>query len=110
MLAYYALYLEKVGQGPPEGIIVMDPASGDAMMWDHLSSAWTYDPELAVRFLDNGRNFDRYEPIDRATAEQITPGITSGEPLPDEETIRWVYHVKGIPPEGNELDGTEPIT
>jgi len=53
-----------------------------------------------VRFLDDDRNDARQQSIDRATAERITPGITGGEELPDEETIGWMFQWQGRPPQG----------
>ncbi|WP_346119516.1 hypothetical protein [Micromonospora coerulea] len=69
----------------------MDAAHGHAMLWDHRRRAWTYNPGLAIRLLDDHRNFDRYEEVDRQTADQLVPGVTGGVPLPDEASIRSVF-------------------
>ena len=69
------------------------------MLWDHRAQAWVYNPGLVVRFLDDYRNFERQEEVDRETAERITPDITGGEPLPDEETIAWIFQWRGRPPQ-----------
>lgn len=86
----------------PSGIFVTDDAHGDALLWDHRAKAWVYDPALVVRFLDDYRNWDRYETVDRETAERIVPQVTGGEKLPDEESIRWVFQWKGDPPQNDD--------
>jgi len=35
--------------------------------------------------------------VDRETAERITPAVTGGEGLPDEETIGWIFSRDGRP-------------
>ena len=104
MLNYYAIY-ENSTTEPPVGIIALEPAEGDALIWDHMQEAWSYDPWTAVEFLDDFRNFERYEPISREKAEQITPGIADGEKLPDEETILWIFQWKGEPPQHRPIRG-----
>jgi hypothetical protein len=100
MYHYYATY-KTTARDTPAGIFVMDVAGGHAMLWDHWAGAWVYDPGLVVRFLDDIRNEDRQETIDRSTAERITPSITGGEELPDEDTIAWVFRWEGRPPQGD---------
>ena len=103
MLAYYVLYKVEISQGPPAGIIVLETRHGDAMLWNHLAKAWQYDPATAQRILANPENMDRYQNVDRATAEQVTLVVTKGHaPLPDETTIRWIFDRKGIPQEDDE--------
>lgn len=98
MLEYFATYRNGTTQ-PPTGIIVAEAAQGDFLIWDHRARAWVYDPALAVRYLDDHRNLDKYQNVDRETAERIVPGITGGEKLPDEDSIRWVFQWKGAPPQ-----------
>lgn len=78
----------------------MHEGAGRGILWDHWAKAWVYDPDLIVRYIDDYRNYERYEAIDRATAERITPNITGGEELPDEETIGWMFQWQGRPPQG----------
>ncbi len=101
MLSYYAIYRTSTSE-PPVGIFAMETAQGHALIWDHEERAWAYDPALAVRFLDDPRNWDAYRTVDRETAEQMTPEITGGENLPDEESIRWVFQWKGDPPQNDD--------
>jgi hypothetical protein len=104
MLSYYALYREEAGKGPPAGIIVMDERTGDALMWSHRAGAWRYDPDLAVRWLDDPDNWDRFKPVDRAEAEIVTMVVTRAqEALPDEDTIGWLFQRQGRPPASSDL-------
>lgn len=98
MYSYYALYRSKE-RTTPFGIFVMDHPQGHAMLWDHEAKAWMYDPEIVGRYFeDHGE--DRYQEVDRETAERITPAVTGGEGLPDEETIAWIFSWEGRPPQG----------
>jgi hypothetical protein len=104
MLTYYAIYGFKTGE-PPRGIYVMDWQTEDGLAWNHTSKAWQYDPMRMMEFLLDDQNFDRFEEIDRATAERITLEITKGfEPLPSEETIYWAFQWKGAPPQSGDED------
>jgi hypothetical protein len=100
MYSYYAIYATD-DRGEPAGIIVMDAGPGHALLWDHKLGAWSYNPGLAVGFLDDYRNDDRQERVDRGTAERIAPSITGGEELPDEDTIAWIFRWEGRPPQGD---------
>jgi hypothetical protein len=104
-LIYYAIYDQDTTKPPPRGIFVMEWETDDGLIWNHLSKAWRYDPTLIARFIFDVRNLDRFEEIDRATAEQVTLAITEGRrTLPDEETIRWIFQWKGEPPQSADED------
>ena len=100
MFSYYAIY-NKRDREQPAGIFVMDVHAGHGMLWDHKLKAWSYNPALVVRFLDDDRNDDRWDSVDRSAAERITPQITQGEQLPDEDTIAWIFRWEGRPPQGD---------
>src|SRR5690349_15838308 len=108
MLSYYAIYKHDMADRstePPTGIALLDNGTGDGMIWDHLQKAWIYDPGLIVRFLDDHRNWDRVEEIQREKAEAVTLEVTGGkEGLPDEETIRWIFQWKGNPPQSEDYE------
>jgi hypothetical protein len=99
MYSYYAVY-NKRDRDQVAGLFVMDVRAGHGLLWDHRLKAWSYNPELVLRFLDDDRNDDRWDSVDRAIAERIAPSITGGEELPDEETIAWVFQWRGRPPQG----------
>ncbi|MEU8209376.1 hypothetical protein AB0B85_09265 [Micromonospora sp. NPDC049044] len=82
-LSYYAVWRSDESR-LPVGLFVLDAGQGQALLWDHRRGSWAYDPNLVVRFLDDYRNVDRYENIDRAKAEQIAPIVTGSPGLPDE--------------------------
>jgi hypothetical protein len=86
----------------PAGIAVMEVAEGHALLWSHREKAWAYNPGRVVRFLDDYRNSGRFETVDRETAERVTPQITGGEKLPDEDTIAWVFQWRGEPPQSDD--------
>lgn len=99
MFAYYLTYRDDK-RTTPAGIFVT--GSMGAMLWDHRDKAWSYDPGLVGRFLNSLDNIDRFEVVDRETAERVAPQITGGEKLPDEETIRWIFQWRGNPPQADE--------
>lgn len=86
MLTYYVVYRDE-GKTRPVGIFVMDVVTGAALLWDHRQRAWTYDPSLVVRFLDDYRNSDRYENVARSAVEGLAHTITGGGKLPDEHAL-----------------------
>jgi hypothetical protein len=98
-LVYYLLYKTTVSQPPPTGIVILESRTTDALVWDHLDKAWVYDPELAHEAVFGFENWEKFRAVSRAEAEEATPGITETEPLPDEDTIRWLFHWKGEPPD-----------
>ncbi|MEK8108002.1 hypothetical protein NKG94_28920 [Micromonospora sp. M12] len=64
---------------------------GKAILWDHRSGGWAFDPALVVRFVNDYRNIDRFETVDRATAESVAEAISGGSSLPDEDGIRAMF-------------------
>ncbi|WP_146604001.1 hypothetical protein [Micromonospora deserti] len=66
----------------------MDVAKRAAILWNHRTGNWSYNPSLVVRFLDDYRNIDRYEEVERSVIEGLVEQITGGRPLPDEGVIR----------------------
>ncbi|GAB3945277.1 hypothetical protein [Micromonospora vulcania] len=94
MLTYYAIY-RMDEKGDPAGLFIMDVGFGQAILWDHRAQAWSYDPDLVVRFLDDYRNIDRYRTVDRATAEGVALAVTGGVSLPDEQAIRGMFAAAG---------------
>lgn len=94
-LAYHAIYREQAGVGPPVGLMVADPRTGDGLIWNHRLGGWQYNPGAVAR-----KTFaleqDDVSPVDRAEAERVALKITKGlEVLPDEETIHWIFGWKG---------------
>ncbi|WP_330439831.1 hypothetical protein OHB44_05860 [Micromonospora sp. NBC_00821] len=89
-MSYYVIYRIDEQSGPA-GLFVMDAGPGQAILWDHRSRAWAYDPGLVVRFLDDYRNADRYKNVSRADAEAVVEAVTGGETLPDESSIRAMF-------------------
>jgi hypothetical protein len=99
MYTYYVIYRTEE-KTTPTGVFVRQQGKGHDLIWDHRAKAWVYDPELVARFLGDYDEEDRYQEVDRETAERITPGVTGGEGLPDEETIAWIFRWEGRPPQG----------
>jgi hypothetical protein len=97
-LAYYALYRSCAADPEASGVVVLETETPDALLWDHTQKAWVYNPGAAHRILFKRKNSERIRSVSRAEAEGVTPGITGGELLPDEETIRWLFRWKGEPP------------
>ncbi|RLK25409.1 hypothetical protein DER29_3414 [Micromonospora sp. M71_S20] len=92
MLTYYVIYRDDA-KARPAGIFVMDLATGSAILWNHRKAAWAYDPDLVLRFLDDYRNLDRYENVDRSAVEAVVREVTGGEGLPDEDSIALMLQV-----------------
>jgi hypothetical protein len=90
-LTYYVIYRNDERAGGPAGLFVMDVGEGKAILWDHRSGGWAFDPALVVRFVNDYRNADRYETVDRATAERVAETVSGGAALPDEEGIRALF-------------------
>jgi hypothetical protein len=108
-LDYYAIYefeFDWEKGKPPVGIIVSQRIHAPdwssltyhAMHWSHPERAWVYAPDRCSDFLGRNDNQERQRPVERGEAERITPAITGGEELPDEETIEWIFQWKGQPP------------
>ncbi|GIH06946.1 hypothetical protein Rhe02_50130 [Rhizocola hellebori] len=111
-IEYVAVYNNWVGweKGEaPVGIVVaeriyapdLESLVYHAMHWDHLQQGWVYDPEGNAQYLAEISE-ERIRGIERGEAERVTPGITGGEGLPDEDTIRWIFQWKGAPPQAED--------
>ncbi|MFI1192220.1 hypothetical protein ACH4T9_02915 [Micromonospora sp. NPDC020750] len=88
MLTYYTIYRTEE-KGEAAGLFIMDVDSGDALVWSNRLHEWTYNPGLAVRFLDDYRNFGRYEELGAAEVQPIAERLT-GAALPGEaEVVGW---------------------
>ncbi|MEV4479193.1 hypothetical protein [Micromonospora coxensis] len=80
----------------------MEAATGDALLWDHRKKAWSYNPELVVRFLDDYRNIDRYEEVGREVAERVAALVSGGSSLPAEDAITQRFHEASASPGGSD--------
>lgn len=118
-MQYYALYRTKFGWETgeqPTGIVVDQAKSAPdwtsmvyhAMHWSHYQKAWMYDPRGNADMLSDEDYEDRWRVVSREEAEQITPAITGGEELPDEETIKWIFQWKGEPPQAEDTPDRWP--
>ncbi|MBQ1013546.1 hypothetical protein KBX53_21880 [Micromonospora sp. M51] len=90
-MTYYVIYRNDERVGGPAGLFVMDVGAGSAILWDHRSGRWAFDPALVVRFVNDYRNMDRFETVDRATAERVAETVSGGRALPDEDDIRAMF-------------------
>ncbi|MER7889173.1 hypothetical protein ABTX15_05045 [Micromonospora sp. NPDC094482] len=86
-LAYYLICPESAEESP-RGIFVMDVRSGGAILWNHRGRSWVYDPGLVTRFLDDYRNADRYQSVERQVVQGFVRDITGQTALPDEAAFR----------------------
>ncbi|WP_218106006.1 hypothetical protein [Micromonospora citrea] len=84
-MTYYVIYRDEE-KAKPAGIFVLDTASEAAVLWNHRQGSWTYNSELVARFLDDHRNLDRYENVDRSTVEGLAVLVT-GRELPEEAAL-----------------------
>ncbi|MGA5306691.1 hypothetical protein [Micromonospora taraxaci] len=90
-MTYYVIYRNDEREGGPAGLFVADVGAGKAILWDHRSGGWAFNPALVARFVNDHRNVDRFETVDRLTAERLAEAITGGSPLLDEEAIRAMF-------------------
>lgn len=104
MIVYYALFKQDKDVGPAVGLIIMEVTTGDAVFWDHSRKGWVYDPELAIRTLDEPKNWRRVKETSRDEAEIRVMEVTRANPvpLPDEETIRWMFAARGNPTQSDD--------
>jgi (2Fe-2S) ferredoxin len=91
LLTYYVIYRNDERAGGPAGLFVMDSGVGKAILWDHRAREWAVDTGLVVRFVDDYRNIDRYETVERAEAEAVAEVVTGGGRLPDEDRIHALF-------------------
>lgn len=99
-MTYYVIYRNDEKEGGPAGLFVADVGTGNAILWDHRSGGWAFDPDLVARFVNDYRNGDRFEAVNRSTAESVAEAITGGSPLLDEDGIRAMFP--------SDTDGTGP--
>ncbi|MFG1884929.1 hypothetical protein [Micromonospora sp. NPDC049102] len=90
-MTYYVIYRNDERVGGPAGLFVMDSGAGKAVLWDHRAREWAVDTGLVVRFVNDDRNIDRYETVDRAEAEGVAAVVTGGGRLPDEDRIHALF-------------------
>lgn len=111
-IEYTAIYTNYLGWergDEPVGIVVVQKIHAPdwssmvyhAMHWSHYQQGWVYDPTGNSRYLAE-EDEDRLRNIEREEAERVTPGITGGEGLPDEDTVRWIFQWKGAPPQAED--------
>ncbi|MEH1054617.1 hypothetical protein V6U89_05320 [Micromonospora sp. CPCC 206171] len=94
MLTYYVLYRDEE-RTKPSGVFVVDEAKGHAVIWDHRQGCWSYNPDLAFRFLADYRNIDRFNTLDRAAMERVAVQVTGGSALPSSEAIKRMFEAAG---------------
>lgn len=104
MFYYVAVCEEEYGKSPPFTIFVTTDKSDDALVWNQRTQAWQYDPDRVVRFTADYRNWDRYETVDRKTAEEFSRQLAIDRrfplsELPTEDWIEWFFSWKGDPPD-----------
>ncbi|MEU4339172.1 hypothetical protein AB0F59_31755 [Micromonospora lupini] len=87
LLTYYVIYRNDERLGGPAGLFVMDSGAGKAILWDHRAREWAVDTGLVLRFVNDHRNIDRYETVDRRAAESVAEVVTGGRSLPGEDSI-----------------------
>ncbi|EEP73476.1 hypothetical protein MCAG_03803 [Micromonospora sp. ATCC 39149] len=85
MQTYYAIYKNEI-EGDPVGMFILDPSKGRALIWNHRIKAWSYEPGLDFRSLEDCRNVDRYREIDESEARQVALAVTGGD-LPGEGQV-----------------------
>jgi hypothetical protein len=86
----------------PRGIIIRDPVTGDALVWNQQVMGWRYDPRLANDIMASELLKLTFEVVDRGTAERLLPEATGQRmPLPDEETIYRIFHDNNPTPAPN---------
>jgi hypothetical protein len=74
---------------------------------------WQYDPARVVRFTADHNNWDRFEPVDRAAAEEFSRRLavdgSSISELPSEEWIEWFFSWKGDPPDHEDISWDDDL-
>ncbi|TDC31393.1 hypothetical protein [Micromonospora sp. KC213] len=90
MLTYYVIYRDEERVNP-SGTFVVDVSNGRAFLWDHRKKAWSYNPDLVFRFLDDYRNYDRYVEVERSVAERVALIVSDGSSLPDDAGFNRIY-------------------
>lgn len=101
-LSYYVIYRSATDH-TPAGIVVrgVDGTEIHGMVWSHREKGWLYDVTLSGEAV-NQRDWDELARVTREEAERVTPTVTGGEQLPDDETIWWIFQWKGDPPQNRD--------
>ncbi|MFC9897637.1 hypothetical protein ACFVMC_28440 [Nocardia sp. NPDC127579] len=112
MLYYTAVCEGKFNETPPFTLFVKN-RSGDALVWNQGIQQWQYDPARVDWFTSDDRNWERYEPVDRAAAEafsrQLAVDGSSISELPSEEWIEWFFSWKGDPPSHEDVSWDDDL-
>ncbi len=107
MLYYHAVCRGEFGTTPPFTLFVSKHKSQDALVWNQGIQAWQYDPERVARFTSDYKNDDRWQIVDRPTAEAFARNLavdgSSASELPSEDWIEWFFSWKGDPPEYEDI-------
>ncbi|MFE2995139.1 hypothetical protein ACFXG4_09040 [Nocardia sp. NPDC059246] len=107
MLYYRAVYEGEYEKSPPFTIFVTSDKSEDALVWAQGIQMWQYDPGRVIRFTSDFRNDDRWELVDRATAEAFSRRLavdgSAASELPTEDWIEWFFSWKGDPPDHEDV-------
>ncbi|WP_346536398.1 hypothetical protein [Micromonospora sp. DPT] len=93
-MTFYVLYRDEE-RTKPSGVFVVDEVNGHAVIWDHRQRCWSYNPDLAFRFLADYRNLDRVNTLDRAAMERVAVQVTGGSTLPSSEAIERMFETAG---------------
>jgi hypothetical protein len=113
MLYYTAVCKGDFGVTPPFTIFVTSDKSTDALVWNQGIQAWQYDPARVIRFTSDHQNLDRFEPVNRATAEEFSRQLavdgSSISELPSEDWIEWFFSWKGDPPEREDVSWDDDL-
>src|SRR5262245_23254274 len=98
MLAYYTIHDTAAPQDPAKGICVLETSSGEAVLYNHRTQAWEYNPELVNSLVFDLRRPGLAREVDRATAEQVAARLAPHNPLPAAENIQELLARKETPP------------
>lgn len=113
MLYYQAVCHGEFGKTPPFTLFVTTDRSEDALVWNQGIQMWQYDPARVVRFTADYNNDDRYEAVDRVTAEKFARQLAvDGSPvseLPSEDWIEWFFAWKGDPPDHEDVSWNDDL-
>ncbi|MFF2552673.1 hypothetical protein ACFVUS_16830 [Nocardia sp. NPDC058058] len=107
MLYYRAVHEGDYGTTPPFTVFVTTDKSDDALVWAQRIQMWQYDPGRVIGFINDFRNDDRWELVDRGAAEEFSRGLavvgSSASELPSEDWIEWFFAWKGDPPDHEDV-------
>ncbi|MFD6159431.1 hypothetical protein ACFWF7_28435 [Nocardia sp. NPDC060256] len=107
MFYYKAVCEGDFGTTPPFTMFVTMDKSKGALVWNQRIQAWQYDPARVREFTSDERNWDRYEVVDRAAAEEFSRRLavdgSAVSELPSEEWIQWFFSWEGDPPDHEDV-------